>query len=329
MKYVFLVVGFALLVVGANMSVSGASDIARKLKVSPLIIGLTVVAMGTSLPELCVSLDAAIRDSSGIAVGNVTGSNLFNLLFIGGICAVMCTMPVHREAITRDLPFSCLATYILIIIAMRGKEITRIGAAILLVLFIFYMYNILKKARQQNVKPDYYIKPKKRKKGSIIPVEEREFHRIVWSDSIWLCILVTILGGIAIGFGGDFTVNSASSIARYFGLSENMIGLTIVAVSTSLPELVTSIVAASKKEMDMVFGNIVGSNIFNALCILGISALVKPISVSTYSLVDLGILTMMSLIVWIMSIKKEKISRPLGLMLVIIYIVYMVFVCLR
>lgn len=299
-----LVAGFALLVKGADWFVSGASGLARRLGVSPLIIGLTIVAFGTSAPELAVSVTAALDGANEIAVGNVVGSNIFNLLVVAGVSAILCPLAADRTLLRRDWPCSALAAIILTAMLMFGNNITRFESIILLVLFAgMLVWQI---------------------RGTSVPTENNaEEHRPGW------LLAVGIVGGIAcIVIGGQLSVNGATELARAFGWSESLIGLTIVAIGTSLPELVTSIVAARRGENEIAMGNVIGSNLFNILGILGISALLNPITVAPTAVIDAALLTVMSLVFWFVA-RRGTLPRAAGITMVMIYVAYTGYLIVR
>ncbi|MFW5651816.1 MAG: calcium/sodium antiporter [Acetivibrio ethanolgignens] len=311
MMYLWLIVGFVLLIKGADFFVEGSSGIAKNLKVPTMIIGLTIVAMGTSAPELAVSTTAALKESNAIAVSNVIGSNIFNLIVVCGVCAALSPLHIKVKTLKEEFPISILAEALLLIFAYTGTILGRTEGIAFILLFALFMVWMVKSALNA------------RKNGEVIEEEE------IKSLPMWKCV-VYILGGIAaIVWGGDVVVDSASDIAAAFGLSQTLIGLTIVAVGTSLPELVTSVVAAGKGENDMALGNVIGSNIFNVLLILGISSTITPISIGMESIYDLVLLTVMSLLVYFFCISKKRLNRTEGVIMIIVYIVYMYYICTR
>lgn len=311
-----LVIGFVLLIKGADFFVDGSAGVARFFKVPGVIIGLTIVAMGTSAPELAVSVSAGLSGSNAIAVSNVVGSNIFNLLAVLGICAMMKELPVDAGIKKRDYPISLAATLILLALGgnlvLTGKsrafhdvtaeagKLFRWNGIVLIILFILYIgYTI------------YLAKKNK--------VEEDEEEKV----PMWKCLLLIILGLVAIVVGGQLVVNHAKSLALAWGMSETLVGLTIVAIGTSLPELVTSIVASSKGENGMAVGNVVGSNIFNLLLILGVSSTIHPITISMASFVDLGLLLGVSLLAYAFVCTGKRINRWEGLVILLMYAGYM------
>lgn len=318
---VLLVVGFIALIKGADLFVDGSSGLAKNFRVPGVVIGLTIVAMGTSAPELAVSTSAALKGANEIALSNVIGSNIFNLLVVLGICAVIHPMPIDKTIIKRDFPISIGIT-VLTLIAVGAPflisgniaeakmsdnigEVSRIYSIILLVMFVSYIAMLIISARKDPQEED----------GS----EPRP---------LWQCILLILVGVACIIAGGQFVVNSAKAIAVGFGVSETLIGLTIVALGTSLPELVTSIVASRKGENGLAVGNVVGSNIFNILFILGVSCTIHPIAVNFASLIDMAVLIAVSLMTLIFAGSKN-IGRVRGAVMVAVYIADVVFAVLR
>lgn len=322
LNLVLLVVGFVALIKGADFFVEGSSAVAKKFKIPGVVIGLTIVAMGTSAPELAVSISAALSDANEIAISNVIGSNIFNLVLIFALCAVIAPVSVDRGIMKRDFPFSIgLAALLAILIGdmiFKGKEmisesgkqisgtISRVDAVILLVLFIAYIIFTVVMALKNRT-------------------QEEETAEL----STLKCILY-ILGGVAaIVLGGQLVVNSAKAIALACHMTETLVGLTIVAVGTSLPELVTSVVASRKGQSGIAAGNIIGSNIFNILFILGISALIHPIPVLVESLYDAVVLVAFSVIVYIFAASSKKIDRKEGNVMIATYLLYMVYAVSR
>ena len=301
--FLLLIVGFVLLIKGADFFVEGSASIARKLRVPSLIVGMTIVAMGTSLPECSVSINASLTGENSLAVSNVLGSNIFNLMVVCGVCALFAPLVVKAETRKRDFTFSILCAVLLGVLGYLGMELERMDGWIFLaifILFLFYMVMSALKARAAGQE-----------------VDEGEEYAII---PVWKSILFIVCGAAAIAFGGDFVVKSASKIATEFGMSPTLVGLTICAIGTSLPELVTSVVAARKKQVDMALGNVIGSNIFNILFVLGISSSISPIAVITENLVDVVLLILMSLVVWIFTWTKERVNRAEGAGMVLLYI---------
>lgn len=316
---IVLIVGFVLLVKGADFFVEGASSVAKMLKVPSLIIGMTIVAMGTSLPETSVSIAASINNQNTLAVSNVVGSNIFNLMVVLGICAVMCELHVSKDVLKRDYPFSVLCAILLLVVGCIGMTLGRADGILFLVIFVAFIIFLIKSAMDA------------RKRGEISE-KEREMNEEMSEmkeQPVWKSILYIVGGAIAIKYGGDWVVDSASTIATSFGISATLVGLTICSVGTSLPELVTSIVAARKNELDMAIGNVVGSNVFNILMVLGIAASVSPIAFLTENVIDIIILLVFSLITWLFCVTKKKIGRMEGITMLVLYAIYLVYICIR
>lgn len=310
---VLLIVGFVFLVKGADLFVEGSSSVAKKLRIPSLIIGLTIVAMGTSLPETAVSVSASMQGNNAVAVSNVVGSNIFNLLVVVGVCAIMTPVAVAKDALVKDIPTSLAAAVLLLGLGVGVTAMTlgRIEGVIMAVLFICYIATMVITAM------------KARKAGKA--VEEEEIKLL----PIWQCVVYIVIGIAGIALGGDWVVDGASTIASAFGISQNIIGLTIVAVGTSLPELVTSVVAARKNEVDMALGNAVGSNIFNILMVLGIASLISPITISMLDVFDIICIIGVTIAVWIMAWTRKRLDRKEGIIMVAVYAAYMVYICLR
>lgn len=308
LSFIMLVFGFVLLVWGADKFVAGASALARRLGVSPLLVGLTIVAFGTSAPELAVSLTAALQGANEIAVGNVVGSNIFNLLMVAGLSAVVCPLVMDRTLLRRDWPISLGAAVLLLVYILPDLTISRIEGIILLLLFAMVLGMQIRAAL---------------KNRDTLESEEDEITKPP------LMIGVNIVLGLAcIIIGGQLAVNGATGIARMFGLSETLIGLTIVAIGTSLPELVTSLVAARKGQNEIAMGNVIGSNIFNLLFILGVSATITPIPVQATSIIDALVLIGIS-IVFYLPARRGKLGRAPGVIMALTYVVYTAYLIMR
>ena len=320
LKAVFvLIIGFVLLVKGADFFVEGASSVAKMLKVPSLIIGMTIVAMGTSLPETSVSIAASMNNQNTLAVSNVVGSNIFNLMVVLGVCAVIAELKVSKDVLKRDYPFSVLCAILLLVAGVIGMTLGRMDGIIFLVIFAVFIFYLIKSALDA------------RKRGEISE-KEREMNEEMEEMKdlpVWKCILYIVGGAIAIKYGGDWVVDSASVIATSFGISATLVGLTICSVGTSLPELVTSIVAAKKNELDMAVGNVVGSNVFNILMVLGIAATVSPIAFLTENIIDIVVLLVFSLITWVLCVTQKKLSKKEGILMLTLYVIYLVYICVR
>ncbi|MGO5028782.1 calcium/sodium antiporter [Candidatus Agathobaculum pullicola] len=308
LSFIMLVFGFVLLVWGADKFVAGASALARRLGVSPLLVGLTIVAFGTSAPELAVSLTAALQGANEIAVGNVVGSNIFNLLMVAGLSAVVCPLVMDRTLLRRDWPISLGAAVLLLVFIAPDLTISRIEGVILLAVFAMVLGTQIRAALKN--------------RDTLVGEEEEVPMRP-------LMIGVNIVLGLAcIIIGGQLAVNGATGIARMFGLSETLIGLTIVAIGTSLPELVTSLVAARKGQNEIAMGNVIGSNIFNLLLILGVSATITPIPVQATSIIDALVLIGIS-VVFYLPARRGKLGRAPGAIMALTYVVYTVYLIMR
>lgn len=297
-----LAVGFAFLVKGADFFVEGSSSIAKKLKVPPIIIGLTIVAMGTSLPETAVSVTASLVQNNELAVSNVVGSNIFNLMFVIGVCSILTSIMVQKATVVRDIPLSLGCALFLLVLGVSGlgdKAGMTLGHAdgvIFLIVFAGYIFTMVRSAM------------KARAAGQKVEIEGVEECDNMKELSYGKSILFLIVGAAAIAFGGDLTVDTASRIAIELGMSQTLVGLTIVSIGTSLPELVTSVVAARKNEVDMAVGNAVGSNIFNILMVLGISSAISPVALIRENIIDIVLLMVFSVMVWIFAGTRKKLS---------------------
>lgn len=314
--YVWLVVGFVLLVKGADFFVEGSSSVARRLRVPSLIIGLTIVSMGTSLPEAAVSITASVTGNNAMAVSNVVGSNIFNLMVVCGACALFAPLAVKADSLKKEFPFSILITVLLLGLGYWGMAVGRIDGIVFLILFIMFLVWMVRSALAA-------------RKAGVVQAGEEEEENSRTPLPVWRCVIYIVGGAAAIALGGDLVVDAASAIAAQFGLSQNLIGLTIVALGTSLPELVTSLVAARKKEVDMALGNVIGSNIFNILFVLGMAASISPIAFVMENVIDIVLLLAMSLLVYAFAWQKKSINRWEGALMLLIYGGYMAYICTR
>ena len=312
MEYILLIIGFILLIKGADYFVDGSSNLAKALKIPTLIIGLTVVAFGTSAPEAVVSVIASMQGSNEIAVSNVIGSNLFNLLIVLGVSALFGKLKANRQIITKDFLFSILATIILIafifdkfLSGTSTNSITTGEGIVLLSILVLYVYSLILTATSE----------KKLK---------TEKHKLTTKD---LVMLVGGLGGIILG--GEFVVNSAKEIALSWGISETLVGLTIVSVGTSLPELVTSIMAVRKGETDIAIGNVIGSNIFNILLVLGLSGTISQLVIKPEALIDSLILLGVSIMCYLFTFHNARIGTKKGIIMIGTYLIFMIYIIMR
>ena len=305
MEYLLLIIGFVLLIKGADFFVEGSSSLARFLKIPSVIIGLTIVAMGTSAPEASVSINAALAGNNDIAVSNVIGSNIFNGLVAVGICAFMAGFKTNRDILKRDMPVNILITAILCVMIADGR-LSRLEGILLLAGMIFYIVNMILSAL---------------KTRSSCPDEK--------SMPLYKSLIFIAGGLVAVIFGGNLVVDNASQIAVSFGVSQNFIGLTIVAIGTSLPELVTSIVATRKGDSGLALGNAIGSNIFNILFILGMSATISPLHILSESVIDCAILLVSGILLFVFAYTRKSMNRTEGAICVLSYIGYTAYLFIR
>ena len=300
-----LAIGFFMLVKGADYFVDGAAGVATKFGIPQLVVGLTIVAMGTSAPEAAVSITGAMNGAADISVGNVVGSNILNILIILGITGVITTVAVQKSTLFVEMPFMLAITVVLIVLGLTGNEITFVEGIIFWVLFIAYLIYL------------YILE----KKGT---EEESSEDRPVWK-----LLLFIVLGGAVVVWGANISVNAATAIATAIGISEKFIGLTIVALGTSLPELVASVTAARKGNADIAIGNIVGSNIFNILFVLGTSALIIPIPYQASFLFDGLVAVGAGVLLWLVTIKKKALGRIGGIIMLLCYGAYLAYLLVQ
>lgn len=320
-----LVAGFALLVKGADWFVDGSAGIARKCKISPLVVGLTVVAFGTSAPELAVSITSAVQHSTDIAIGNVVGSNIVNILLILGLSALLHDLPVQKNSLVLDLPVLLLASALLIGLGAWGGALEWWDGLILVALLIAYIAVLIVKAKKEQKR----ALPETEEKTA---EEEKPKGRIGrWYDGMkqktWFLIVLAVVGLAMVVGGGTLLVNAAKYIAQYFGVSERIIGLTVVAIGTSLPELVTSVVAAAKGETDIAVGNIIGSNIFNILAVAGISSLVYPLGFTlSGNLIDALVALGAAALLFVLALfPKHRLGKVAGALMFACFVGYYIY----
>lgn len=304
MSFILLLIGFLLLIKGADYFVDSASAIARKFHIPSMIIGLTIVSIGTSLPELSVSLTSALIGKNDLAVANVVGSNIFNMLMGLGVTSIISKLPIEKNTIENDIPFLNIIGSILLIM-MLNLTLNRFEGILLIGLLIGFLF--------------YIIKPVLNNKE-----ESNEESKLSFKT-----ILLGILGVVGIILGGDMVVDSASNIAKMFGMSQNLIGLTVVALGTSLPEFVTSVIAGIKGENEIAVGNIIGSNIFNILMILGISSIISPIVISFISVIDIMFMIAIGILLYVFVVKSKTLKRYQGIVFVFLYIGYISYTIFR
>jgi cation:H+ antiporter len=317
MAYILLIIGFALLIKGADFFVEGSSNIAALLKIPPMIIGLTIVSFGTSSPEAAVSITAALNGNAGVTLGNVVGSNIFNITLVIGITAFLNPLKVESDTIRKEIPFTLLASVALLIMIsdislqfFNANSLTRGDGLILLLFFAIFMYYVIEIALNSREKE--LQEETNKKTGS-------------WGKNI----IFTIGGLIGIILGGNLVVDSSTTIAYSLGMSETLVGLTIVAIGTSLPELITSVTAAYKKLSEIALGNIVGSNIFNILFVLGASSAISPLPVDGKLFTDVILMIGLTIVLFIFSRSNYRIGKIEGLVMALAYVVYMVFIIMR
>ena len=318
-----LVIGFVLLIKGADFFVEGSSSVAKKFHVPAMLIGMTIVAMGTSLPECAVSVTASLANNNSLAVSNVIGSNIFNLMVVCGACALFSPLTIRQDTLKKEFPLSIICAALMLVLGYIGMTLGHIDGIIFLVLFVGYLLWMIQSAKKARAA----VLSDPAQSGQIEQTEFVEENIAILPT--WKSLVFIIGGMIALKFGGDFGVNGASSIASSMGLSQTLIGLTIVAMGTSLPELVTSLVAAKKGEVDMALGNVIGSDIFNILFVLGIATAISPISFLMENVIDIILLIIMSVIVLAFAWTKQQINRKEGILMLLMYAAYMVYICVR
>ena len=288
-----------------------------------MLIGMTIVAMGTSLPECAVSVTASLANNNSLAVSNVIGSNIFNLMVVCGACALFSPLTIRQDTLKKEFPLSIICAALMLVLGYIGMTLGHIDGIIFLVLFVGYLLWMIQSAKKARAA----VLSDPAQSGQI---EQSEFvEENIAILPTWKSLVFIIGGMIAIKFGGDFVVNGASSIASSMGLSQTLIGLTIVAMGTSLPELVTSLVAAKKGEVDMALGNVIGSDIFNILFVLGIATAISPISFLMENVIDIILLIIMSVIVLAFAWTRQQINRKEGILMLLMYAAYMVYICVR
>ncbi len=310
LQFLFIVIGVALVLWGADRLTEGASSLARRMNVPEIVIGLTIVAAGTSAPELFVSLVSALKGTPDLAVGNVVGSNIFNALLIVGVSAMVAPMVISRSTVKKDIPFAVMASVLLLMLCMdswqslsiSGNHISRIDGIVLLAAFSIFMVYTFRVA----------------KNGTAVEASEEQKN-----VNPWLSAFYVVLGLGCLIFGSNLFVDAASNVATTLGVSESVIGLTIVAGGTSLPELATSVVAARKGQSAIAIGNVIGSNVFNILLILGATAVISPMQIGGITLIDLGLALLSVVIVWFFSFTKYTVARWEGGVLTAIFLIYL------
>ena len=302
LNIILLLVGFVALIKGADIFVDASSSIAKKFNIPSIIIGMTIVAMGTSLPELSVSVTSSLVGLNDMSIANVTGSNIFNLLIALGVCSTIGKLKISNYKDVITLLFSCIG---LLLFALNGT-LGVFEGILLLVVFTIYILSMMKQAKDNK--------------------EESEDEK---QRNIFITVVLGILGAVAIVIGGNMVVNSASEIALKLGMSENLVGLTIVALGTSLPEFVTSVMATKKGELEIAIGNIIGSNIFNILLILGVASLISPMAVSVVAICDVMFMVFTVALFIFLTVKEKELNKKSGILLIMMYIVYLIITIIR
>ncbi len=309
LNILLLLVGFVLLIKGADFFVDGSSSIAKLIGIPGFVVGLTVVAMGTSAPEAAVSITASLQGSNEIAISNVVGSNIFNLLVVAGVCAIIKPYPIEKIMLKRDFPINIGASVALLVMMLLGNLLGFIDGPVLLLCFVLYNFIVIWSAFRN--RSGEQAEEGGKKLSPVISV-------------------IAIIGGLAaVIFGGNLVVNNATEIARVLGLSETFIGLTIIAIGTSLPELVTSVVAARKGESGLALGNVIGSNIFNILLILGLSSSISTIAVDQSAIINVIVMTAVTALVFIPCLIKKSMGRVVGILSVLSYVGYTVYLLMN
>lgn len=317
MSFVILIIGFFFLIKGADLFVDGAASIARKFNIPSMVIGLTIVAMGTSAPEAAVSITSSLAGQNDMSVANVVGSNFFNILMVLGVSAIIAKLPVQKNTIKKDTPFLLIVSALLLIFAF-DKNISRIEGIIFLVIFVYFLYTTVKSAKNTEGSTSL--------SDNEIAVSDND---IPTDTPMFKTIILSLIGIAGIIFGGDMVVDSATSIATMFGMSANLVGLTIVAVGTSLPEFVTSIVAIKKGETEIAIGNVIGSNVFNILLVLGLATAIFPIAISTFALIDIIFMVAITILLYLFMKKDNCLVKKHGFIFIILYIAYMTYTIIR
>ncbi|MGN0481497.1 MAG: calcium/sodium antiporter [Lachnospiraceae bacterium] len=307
LSFVLLVVGFVLLIKGADWFVEGAAGIAARFGIPQLVIGLTIVAMGTSAPEAAVSITSAIGGNAGITVGNVVGSNIMNILVILGVTAVIIAVPVQKSTVKIEIPFMIGITAVFLLLGVFDNELGRLDGVVMWALFIVYLMYLLRMALKN--------------KESVEETQEQK--------PLWLQLLMLVGGAVIIVGGSNLTVDSATDIAKFFGVSDRFIGLTVIALGTSLPEFVTSVIAARKGNADIAIGNIVGSNIFNILFVAGTTALITPVVFQPEFMVDTIIAIASAVLLLVCVLPKKKLTRFGGVAMLVGYIGYFIYLLIK
>ena len=313
----FIIIGVTLVIWGADRLTDGAASLARGVHVPEIVIGLTILAAGTSAPELFVSLVSALKGTSDLAVGNVIGSNIFNAMLIVGCSAVAAPMAISHSTVSKDIPFALIASILMFLLCfddmnsphLWGNEISRSDGMILLVVFVAFMIYTFNKARKDGMMPDEYYDDEEKQ-----PVDKK----LVWKNVLWM-----VIGLACLIYGSNLFVDAASYVAYRFGVRQSVVGLTIVAGGTSLPELATSVMAARKGQSALAIGNAIGSNVFNILLILGTTAVICPMRIMGINIIDLSMMIISMGLLWLFAYTKYTVSRREGFLLIGGFLAYM------
>lgn len=315
MSFLLLIIGFFFLIKGADLFVEGASSIAKKFNVPAMVIGLTIVAMGTSAPEAAVSITSSLAGQNDMSVANVVGSNFFNILVVLGVSAIIAKLPVQKGTIKKDAPFLLLVSALLLLFGLN-LNISRIEGLILLAVFAYFLIDTVKSAKKSSQETA-------NEAATTMDAE------VAGQSSMPKTILLSIIGVVGIVLGGDMVVDSATDIATSFGMSANLVGLTIVAIGTSLPEFVTSVVAIKKGETEIAIGNVIGSNIFNILLVLGLATTISPITISAFALIDVIFMVAITVLLYFFMKKDNSLVKSQGIIFLILYVAYMAYTIMR
>lgn len=309
----YIVLGVILVLWGADRLTDGAVGVAEKLRIPQIVIGLTIVAIGTSMPEMCVSLVSALKGTPDLAVGNVVGSNIFNSMLIVGIAALVCPMAILPATVRKDIPFAMVASVVLTMMCL-DFQISRLDAAVLFGMFLVFMYITLKSAKEGKGQDE---------QNAGAETETTEQQATVMPG--WKAALLIVVGLVCLILGSNIFVEGASAVAKALKVSDAVIGLTVVAVGTSLPELATTVVSARKGNSGIAIGNVLGSNVFNILLILGVTGLISPMSIMGITTIDLSMLVGSMVLLWLFSFTKYTIERWEGILLTAIFLGYMTY----
>lgn len=302
LNYILLLVGFILLIKGSDIFVESSSNIARRFNISPIVIGLTITAIGTSAPEAMVSITSSLRGMNDMSIANVVGSNIFNLLVVLGVASIFSKLKISNY---RDV-IALLGTCVLLLLCALDGNLSLLNGIVLLISFGYFMFDMIKNAKNDKEETEEKV-----------------------NKPLWLTIVLGLLGLGAIIYGGDLVVDMASSIALQLGMSENLVALTICSIGTSLPEFVTSVMATRKGELDIAIGNVLGSNIFNILLILGCASVINPMIVSTVALIDVIFMVITVVLFVLVTYKNKIVSKKIGIPMVILYVMYIVMTIIR